>query len=90
MVVQFRTKPGQRDAFLAAIRAHVALSLASEPGCERLDVLLPQDDPDRVILFELYSDEAAFAAHGATPRLAAVKAAYQPLIESRTADVCSP
>jgi quinol monooxygenase YgiN len=34
-----------------------------EPGCDRFDVCLPAGETDRVFLYEIYQDEAAFAAH---------------------------
>ena len=39
-----------------------------EPGCRRFDVVEPQGEPDRVLLYEIYDDEAAFDAHAA-PRI---------------------
>lgn len=94
LVVEFRLKPGAHAAFHAIIRDHAAGTRADEPGCERFDVLLPTGadgtpDTSRVLLYEVYADDAAFEAHKANPRLARTRAAYAELIESRTIHVCA-
>lgn len=93
LVVEFHLKPGAHAAFDAIIRTHAAGTLMDEPGCERFEVLQPRgkDGPDlsRVMLMEVYADEAAVAAHQANPRLAATRAAYQDLIVDRKIHICS-
>lgn len=37
-----------------------------EPGNRRFDVLEQKDDPTRFVLYEVYEDESAFAAHQKT------------------------
>ena len=49
---------------------------------------LPDDDEDRVWLYEQYRDEAALDIHKASPRLARNRERYADLIESRTIRVC--
>ncbi len=39
------------------------MSARSEPGCQRFDVLEPVGQPDRIVLYEIYDDRAAFDAH---------------------------
>lgn len=93
LIVEFHLKPGAHAAFDAIIRDHAAGTLADEPGCERFEVLQPKgkDGPDlsRVLLCEVYADDAAFQAHTQNPRLARTRAAYETLIETRTIQVCA-
>ena len=56
-------KPGTRDAALQAVLAHRERSLRDEPGTLQFEVLVPNDDPNRIHLFELYADTSAFVAH---------------------------
>jgi quinol monooxygenase YgiN len=56
-------KPGEREAVLEAVKAHAARSLSSEPGTLQFDVLVPVDEDDKVMLYEMYVDEAAFEVH---------------------------
>jgi quinol monooxygenase YgiN len=92
LIVEFKLKPGAHAAFDAIIRDHAAGTLADEPGCERFDVLQPgsKEGPDlgRVMLYEVYADDAAFKAHTQNPRLARTRAAYEPLIEDRSIHIC--
>lgn len=93
LVVEFTLKPGAQAAFDAIIRDHAAGTLADEPGCERFDVLQPQGrdgqpDTTRVMLYEVYADDAAVKAHTENPRLARTRAAYADLIEGRTIHMC--
>jgi quinol monooxygenase YgiN len=43
--------------------AHRQRSLNEEPGTLEFEVLLPQDDETKVLLYELYRDAAAFEEH---------------------------
>jgi autoinducer 2-degrading protein len=93
LIVEFKLKPGAHAAFEAIIRDHAAGTLSDEPGCERFDVLQPKgkEGPDlsRVMLYEVYADDAAFKAHTQNPRLARTRAAYEPLIEGRSIHICA-
>ena len=93
LIVESRLKPGAHAAFDAVIRDHAAGTLADEPGCERFDVLQPRakdgQDLSRVMLYEVYADDAAFQAHTQNPRLVRTRAAYEALIEDRTIHICA-
>jgi quinol monooxygenase YgiN len=94
LVVEFALKPGTHAAFDRVIREHAAGTLAEEPGCERFDVIQPQNadgtaDLSRVMLYEVYADDAAFEAHKANPRLQRTRAAYADLITGRSIQVCA-
>ena len=88
LFVEFKTKPGQREKFLDIIKDHAAGTLADEEGCQGFNVCLPDDNEDRVWLYEQYRDEAALDIHKASPRLARNRERYADLIESRTIRVC--
>ena len=59
LVVEFQIKAGQRDAFLEIIRGHAAGTKADVEGCLQFDVLIPEDDDNKVMLGEMYRDDAA-------------------------------
>ena len=83
IIAEFDVKPGAMDAFLAAAREDAQASLRDEPGCRRFDVLTPDGGGDKVVLYEIYDDDAAFAAHMETPHFAAFHDAIADLEESR-------
>ncbi len=58
------------DAFLDICAGDASSSLRDEPGCLQFDVLTDPAAPDRVVLHEVYADQAAFEAHTKTPHYA--------------------
>ena len=64
--VHVHVKPEFRQQFIDATLEN-ARNTVQEPGALRFDVLQQADDPNRFILYEVYKDEAAAAAHKETP-----------------------
>ena len=85
IVVDFRLKPGTRPAFRRLIDANARASAHDEPGCRRFDVLEAPAEPDRILLYEIYDDRAAFEAHKNTPHYAAFDAQSAPLVAAKSA-----
>jgi quinol monooxygenase YgiN len=63
VVVDFHLKPGTRSQFRSLIDANADASVKNEPGCLQFDVLEPEGEGDRVMLYEIYASKAAFDAH---------------------------
>ncbi|MDK3256519.1 putative quinol monooxygenase [Blastococcus capsensis] len=70
LLVQMEVRPDRREEFLAGIAANAEASVRDEPGCLRFDVCSVEGDENRFLLYELYTDAAAFAAHKAAPHFA--------------------
>ena len=68
--VHARVRPERIAEFLAATQVNAHASLA-EPGVLRFDVIQDQADPAHVVLVEVYTGDAASAAHKLTPHYAA-------------------
>jgi (4S)-4-hydroxy-5-phosphonooxypentane-2,3-dione isomerase len=77
-------KPGTRDQALPAVLAHRERSLRDEPGTLQFEVLVPNDDPNKIHLFEVYADTAAFSAHMKGASMAAVSQEAGHLLVSLT------
>ena len=60
VIVEFQVKPDCLERFNQAIAINAKASVAEEPGCRQFDVLHNQDDPNHVVLYEVYESEAAF------------------------------
>lgn len=90
LVVEIRTQPGQRDAFLARLRQHRAKVLANEPGCRGFEILLAEEEPDSLVLYEAYQDEQALEEHDATPYFQAYREDTAAMIASRRRILCRP
>jgi len=67
--VHVRVRPGRAADFLASTLVNARASLG-EPGVLRFDVIQDNDDPDHVILVEVYRDGDAAAAHKQEPHYA--------------------
>lgn len=66
--VRFDVRPEFRDTLLALLE-DVAHGSRREPGCLRYDISLPADEPNSIVLWEEYVDQAALDAHMAAPHL---------------------
>ena len=87
ITVDFRLKPGARQEFRALIDANARDSCRNEPGCRRFDVLAPTGEDDRILLYEIYDDRAAFEAHIKTSHFAAFdKASAALVVEKKVAE----
>lgn len=62
--VDFEIKEGMLDQALPLVIENATKSVQDEPGCLQFDVVQANDNPNRLMLFEVYRDEAAFQAHG--------------------------
>lgn len=84
IIVDFRIRPGAMAPFRKLMDANAIASAKHEPGCRRFDVLAPKDDPDRVVLYEIYDDRAAFDAHLKTPHFASFNTDSTQYIATKT------
>ena len=57
--------------------------MRDEPGCRQFDVVTPDGGADRVVLYEIYDDAAAFEAHKHTPHFASFDRDSVPLVSSK-------
>ena len=84
IVVDFKIKSGAMDTFRRLIDDNAQASVKDEPGCQRFDVLANRKDADRVLLYEIYDDRAAFDAHLKTPHFAQFNTASADLVADKT------
>jgi autoinducer 2-degrading protein len=84
IVVEFNIKHGHLARFLELIAENARLSADVEPGCLQFDVLQSSDQADRVLLYEIYSDEAAFEAHLQAPHFLEFDLESASLFENKT------
>jgi quinol monooxygenase YgiN len=58
-------RPGRRDELLAVL-TELAASTRAEPGNQQFVVHPARDEPDLVLGYEVFADDAAIEAHRAT------------------------
>ena len=83
LVVQMEVRPGRREEFLAGMAANAKAAVRDEPGCLRFDVCSVDGDENRFVLYELYADAEAFAAHRASPHFREWRAVAERVLESQ-------
>ena len=83
VIVDFRLMPGARAVFRPLMDATAGASVRDEPGCRRFDVIEPEDDPERILLYEIYADADAFEAHCRSTHFVAFDAESAPLVEDK-------
>jgi (4S)-4-hydroxy-5-phosphonooxypentane-2,3-dione isomerase len=81
--VEFMIKPASVERFRALILENARRSLADEPGCRRFDVLIDAEMSNRIVLYEIYEDAAAFDRHVLTAHYKAFATATDELLEAR-------
>jgi len=84
--VKIQIKPGSVDAFMRQVLEN-ASNARKEPGCRQFDILIDPNDKLKVMLYEVYADEAAFEAHQQTPHFKKYLAEALPLLASRERQV---
>ncbi len=85
ILVEFELHPGKEPEFRRLVLENAAASLRDEPGCRQFDVLTPEAGPgDKIVLYEIYDDAAAFDAHLATPHFAVFNEVTTPLVARKT------
>lgn len=63
IVATIKTVPGKRDEYLKHLRAHGQRCLTSEPGTLKFEILVPRDEADTLMLYEVYASPEAFQSH---------------------------
>lgn len=81
VLVDFRLKPGSRGAFRELIDANAHASVTTEPDCLRFDVVEPEGELDRIVLYEVYAHRAAFQIH--------IDSAHYVRFAAASADLCA-
>lgn len=84
IVVDFKIKPGQMAEFRKLIDDNARASVRDEPGCSRFDVCANRKDAERVLLYEIYDDRAAFDAHLKTRHFAVFNEASAQLVADKS------
>ena len=83
LVVNCRIRAGQIDRLMKELLANAAAARETEPGCLQFDVLVDPKDPAKLMLYEVYKDEAAFEAHQQASHFKRYLEQGVPLLESR-------
>jgi quinol monooxygenase YgiN len=88
LVATIKTVPGRRDEYLKHLSAHSQRYLATEPGTLKFEIMVPHDQADTVILYEVYASREAFETHWHGPAKQEANQHLEPLRVSASAVRC--
>ncbi|MHC2337042.1 putative quinol monooxygenase [Bradyrhizobium sp. USDA 4454] len=63
LIATVEVAPEKRDQVQSLLSAHGARSLRDEPGTLHFEILVPREDAAKLLIYEVYHDDAAFEAH---------------------------
>lgn len=84
ITAEFTLRPGSMAAFRKLMDENAQSSFDFEPGCQRFDVLVPYDNEDKIFLYEIYDDKAAFEVHLKTQHFLTFNRESNDLVVSKT------
>jgi quinol monooxygenase YgiN len=82
-LAELEIDPAQLEAFKAAVTEGVQAAVRSEPGVLALYAVYEKDNPNRVRVFEMYTDAGAYATHLETPHFKKFRTTTEKMVLSR-------
>ena len=82
-MAELEIDPAQLDRFYAAIKEGINAAVRVEPGVLVLYAVSEKDNPNRIKVFEVYTDEDAYKVHVETPHFKKFRAATDQMVTSR-------
>lgn len=83
VVVFLEAEAGRQEELSEALRRHAAASLDREPGCQRYDISIDPLEGGTFLLYQLYTDEAAYLTHRELPHYADFRSITDAWVRSR-------
>ena len=91
LVAKYTAKAGKGDTVAEALTRMAPLVRAGEPDCLVYHANRSTDNPDFFLLYEIYRDQAALAAHRETPHFKEIiEGTIVPLLEGRARELYAP
>ena len=81
-VAQIELDAAQLENYKAIAKEQIETAIRVEPGVLTLYAVAEQDNPARVVVFEIYADLEAYRAHIETPHFKKYKAETQDMVKS--------
>jgi quinol monooxygenase YgiN len=81
-LVELEIVPTELERFLEAVRENGAATI-KEPGCRQYDIMQSATNPNQLVLYEVYENEAAVQAHRASEHFKKYMAATANLVSKR-------
>jgi (4S)-4-hydroxy-5-phosphonooxypentane-2,3-dione isomerase len=90
LIATIEVVEGQRDRLLPLLRAHGARSLKDEPGTLQFETLVPREDDTKLLVYEVFRDDAAFEEHQNAASIARFRKETDGMFEKIYSTRCTP
>ena len=87
VTVEFVIRPQYVEVFHRAMQDQARHSLNREPACHQFDICVDPQERGRVLLYEVYTDHAAFKAHLKTDHFLDFDATVRDWVESKVIQI---
>ncbi len=87
IIAYLTAKPGMEDKFKEAMTAQAKRCLANEPGCLQFDVVQDPKNSARLVMLEVYKDDAAIKAHQDSQHFKDFRPVVSELVADRKVEV---
>ena len=81
-LAEIEIDPAQLESYRIAAKKEIETSVRIEPGVLALYAVSEKDNPGRIMVFEMYTDEEAYRKHLDTPHFKAYKATTRNMVKS--------
>ncbi len=82
VIARMQVREDKTSEFEAAMKDHMAVVKANEPGCIIYQLYKPKKSTTEYVMMEQYSSSDAFKAHTKTEHAAAIAAKLQPCLSA--------
>ena len=88
IVATFEANEGSLEDLLTLTRQHARRCLERELGCLHFDIMVPREQENRIVLYEIYKDQAALDGHLASDHMNQFREERTPFFKSAQASLC--
>ncbi|HSJ03898.1 MAG TPA: antibiotic biosynthesis monooxygenase [Verrucomicrobium sp.] len=81
-IAELEIDPTQVESYKAALKEEIEASIRLESGVLALYAVAVKDHPERIRIFEVYGDDAAYRAHLETPHFKKYKESTKEMVKS--------
>ena len=89
IVITIKVKPGMADEFRPHVLKNAEITARTDKNCKQFQVFNDPSDPETFHYVEVYSDEAALAAHREDDHVQAFFAATNDMVAEKTVRTCT-
>jgi quinol monooxygenase YgiN len=89
LIVHLEIAAEQFKEFLKIVRTHGEFSENTEPGCLSFQIMVPKEEQNKVILVEVYQDDASLEAHWNSDHMAKYREKVEDMIVDRKRYLCT-